>query len=342
MKVEIDGRVLVRLFNDFVKQQKLMFNFTTDGTKMWIQILDDYTATTIVDVKSLDDDHTEQSISVWIPAFIHAMSNHEPVEITITDAVMYIEQKTFNCTLIREYEEKRTLPVPPTASEITMGVAQRLKYLAHCAISCTTMAKELSIPNPDPMFSRNRYYLNYNQAAFVEQIKFPEVCIPYPTFTKFVFKLDENAGYAYLPENETLYFLSGEYEFWVPVTNYNINVNVINALDSLRTGCENITVVNFNRYKTQLESIVVSLPKTKVMLAFGDETFRIVANGNRINAYIGDDIADVKTALYITTGQLSVILKLFSEDEKVEVRKGVKNICLVSGEKTLMIAETSS
>lgn len=342
MKIEVNSTFLYKLFNDFVKQQHLMCNFTTDGNYLSIQVLDDYTAVTSLSVTSIDGDHSIQSISVWIPAFIHAMSDKENVYITITDVVLYLEQSTFNCTLIREYEERRSLPTAPT--ELKPAFANRLKYLTHSAISCNAMAKELAIPNPDPMIVDGKFYLNYNQAAFIDSIQYPNICIPYPTLSKFVFRLDENATYAYLPDIETLYFRSGIYEFWVPVTNYNININIINTLESLRANSTDITTVMFSRYKPQLESIITSLPKSKVMLAFGNSKFRVIANGNSVNAYIGDDIDDVLLATYITTAQLSSILKLFANDDNeiTTVRKGVKNICLVSGEKTLMIAETIS
>lgn len=339
MVIQVDPRPLIRLFSDFVGNTKVMFNLKTDGRTVWVQVLNDYTVTTQISVTSVDGDFTETDISVWVSKFIHVMSKEEMVQMTINDAVLFIEQSSFNCTLLREYESRRELPMLQDVG-MQPAMSRRLKYLAHTSVSCMCMSKELSISDPDPVFANGKFYLNYNQAAFVDTINHPQVCIPFPTFRDFVFKLDDKATYAYLQEYDTLYYKSGTYEFWVPVTNYNINNNVLTALDKRSSGATDITKISLSKYKDQLLIIAGAFPKQKLSCSFGDGKFLVMANSNNSNVCAGDMLTEVLASIAITTAQLIAIVKLFGDEQEVQVKKGVGCLCLVSGAKIMMIAET--
>lgn len=339
MIVKVDPRPLIKLFSTFVGNTKVMFNFKTDGRVMYVQVLNDYTVTTSFPVKSVDGDFGEIDASVWVSKFVHVMAKDEEVQMTINDAVLFMEQSSFNCTLLREYESRRELPDVQGLDMKPAGV-RRLKFLAHCGVSCMCMSKELSISDPDPVFANKRYYLNYNQAAFIESMDYPQVCIPFPTFRDFVFKLDDKATYAYLSDLDTLYFKSCEYEFWVSVTNYNINNYVITNLDKRLAGATLVTKVSFNAYKNNLFILASAFPNQKLSCTFGNGTFMIMANSNNSNVCVGDSITEALASLAITTAQLTAIVKLFGDDTEVEVKKGVGCLCLACGEKALLIAET--
>lgn len=339
MVVQVDPRPLAKLFNDFVGNNKVMFNFKLNGRSMDVQVLNDYTVTTTIPVESIDNDFSEVDISVWITKFIHVMAKDEMVQMTVNDAVLYIEQSEFDYTLLREYESRRELPVLGDI-DLQQIFTGRMKYLAHVAVSCSAMAKELSISDPDPMFTGGRVYLNYNQAAFINSIEFPQVCVPISTFRDFVFRLGDKAQWVYLEDKDIIYYKSGQYEFWVPVTNYNINNNVIKTLDKKLASSTEITSVSFGKYREKLLIVAGAFPKQKMLMSFGDKSLAVMVNGNNSNVSAGDKLTDILASLAITTAQLTSIVKVFGDDEEVQVKKGVGCLCLVSGEKALMIAET--
>lgn len=342
MIVKVNPGHLMKVFSDFITgNKKVMFNFETDGRTLSVQMLGDYTATCDMPVESVDGDYIKTDISVWVGRFIHVMSKDEMVQFNINDAVLNVTQSTFNCTLLREYEGRRELP-DISGIELSNAYAKRLKFLAHMCVSTSCMAKELSIANPDPVFAGKRFYLNYNQSAYVDKMDYPEVCLPESSMRDFVFKLDDRAKYAYLKLYDMMYFHAINYDFWVPTVNYNINGTVIQKLDQKLDGSKLITKIKLADYKDKLNIMSAAFPKQKLGFAVGEGAFTVLANGTTTNVFVGMPIVETLATTMITSAQLQAIVKIFGEDEEVEVRKGVGCLCLACGEKALLIAEAHS
>lgn len=340
MVVQMEPARLIKLFDDFVGNVPVMFNFRTNGTKLWVQMLGDYTACTEMDVTSIDGDFREIDASFKVTKFVHVMNKDEYVRITITDAAVFLNQNTFYCTLLKEYEERREFP-SIEGLELQHAFPGRLKYLAHAGVSCMPMAKELSIPNPDPVFANSKYYLNYRQAAYIDSMKYPEMCLPFSTMRDFVFKLAEKTDFLYLQESNILYYKSGEYEFWVPTTNYNISNATITTFDKKVAECKAVTTVCFKEFSQKLQTVAMAFPKQLLTLAIADKKYNISADTNISHMQVGYEIEQSLFTMDITSAQLVVITKLFGDEESVIVKRGVGCICLTSGEKNLLIAGRS-
>lgn len=337
MKIEVDAKYLTSLFADFVKGNKVMFNFKTDGKVLDVQMLGDYTACTLIPVKSLDGDVKECDASFWVTKAIAIMDMDKPIQITFADAVIFFEQSTFNSTFVKEHEERRVFQNTDGIS-LSPAYANRLKYLTHSVISCTGLAKELSIADPDPVFSNKKFYADYRQTFFIENMEYPEFCVPLSTLRDFAFKLEEKAEYAYLPDLNVVYFKSGRYEFWIPTNNYNISGAVISAIDKKLAKCVKVTELSFIDYVDKLSILATAFPKQKMSLLVGNGTFSIAINNSDVQCTVGDSINNSLLGINLTSGQVAVISKLFKEDEKVECLRGGNCICLRSGEKNLLIA----
>lgn len=337
MVIQLEPGLLINMFVDFVGNAKTMFNFRTDGKTLDVQMLGDYTATKSFAVTSIDGDTKETDISVWVNKFIHVMNKDEYIRITINDAAMFIEQNTFNCTLLREYEARRELP-DINGVELTHAFPGRLKYLAHAGVTAIPLAKELSIPDPDPVFANNKFYMNYRQTAYIDSMKYPEMCIPFSTFRDFVFKMDDKATYAYLQELNTVFYRTKDYDFYVPTTNYNISNSILIAFDKKLSECSPITKIVIKPYKEKLLTVSSAFPKQKLTLVVGTGTFAVSADTNNSHMQVGYEMKDMLLSTEITSAQLTVITRLFGEDDEVIVKRGVGCICLNTGEKNLLIA----
>lgn len=337
MIIEMEAKYLKSLFDDFVGNNKVMFNFKTNGQEVDVQVLDDYTACTKFECKCLDGDTKETDISVWITKFIKILNGKEPIRFTITDAALLIEQSTFYCTLLREYEARREFP-DASIFDLKPAIPGRLKYLVHHSQASTGLAKELALSEPDPMFVNGKYYVDYKQTFFVDTIPYPSHCIPFSTLKNFAYKLKEGAQYFDIPENNTIYFKSGKYEFWIPTTDYNINGSLISAVDKKLNECMSITVVKFSEYKDRLATLASAFPKTKMVFTIGENSFNVGVDTNNAHMLIGYQMTKSFLSLHVTSAQLDVIVKLFGDDEQVEILRGANCICLKNNTKTLLIS----
>ena len=337
MVIEIEAKYLTSLFNDFVGNNKVIFNFKTNGKEVDVQVLDDYTACTKFECKSLDSDSKETEISVWVTKFIKVLNSKEPIRFTITDAALFIEQSTFYCTLLREYESRRELP---NTKEFQLKGLQtgRLKYLVHTTQSASPLAKELALSEPDPMFINDRCYIDYRQTFFIDNFEFPAHCIPVSTLKNFAYKLQQETFYCDLPEVNTVYFKSGKYEFWVPTTDYNLNGSLISVIDKKYSECVTVTKIRFTEYKDRLAVLSSAFPKTKMVFAVGTESFNIGVDTSNAHMLVGYQITKALLSFNITSAQLDVVVKLFGDEDSVELLRGANCICLRSHTKILLIS----
>lgn len=337
MVIEIEAKNLTRLFDDFVGNNKVMFNFKTNGSEVDVQILDDYTVCTKFECKSVDGDTNVADISVWMTKFIKVLNSAEPIRFTINDAALFIEQSTFYCTLLREYEARREFP-STDSFELKPAFPGRLKYLVHSAQSCSGLAKELALSEPDPMFVSGKYYVDFRQTIFIDNIDYPAHCIPFSTLKGFAYKLKDNAQYCDIPDNNSMYFKSANYEFWVPTTDYNINGSLVSAIEKKLKECFEITRLRFGEYKERLSILASAFAKTKMVMTIGQKSFNVGVDTNVAHMLVGYQLREAIVSLNVTSAQLDVIVKLFGDDEEVEILRGANCICLKSGTKHLLIS----
>lgn len=337
MKIQVNSKFLSNLFGEFVKNNKLLFNFRTNGNILDIQVLDDYTVCASVPVTCIDGDKEYTDASFWVTKAIGIMDREEPLTITFHDAVVIMEQSSFNCTFVKEYEGRRDFP-DMSNSELKPAFANRLKYISHSMISCSPLAKELSIYDPDPVFSHGKFYANYRETFFIESIDYPEMCIAYEIFRNFSFRLDEKARYAYISELNVLYIHSGVYHIWVPTVNYNIDGSTITAIDRKLSECIKVTDICFKDYSDRMSIMSSAFPKQRFTLFIGGNCFSLSISTNDTSCHIGNLKTESLLGISITSAQVAVIAKIFKEDDSVECLRGGNCICLRSGEKNILIA----
>lgn len=337
MVIDVSPKFLCWLFDEFVGNSDTMFNFETDGETLWVQYLGDYTATMECPVTCVDGDKNAARASFWVSKYIHVMSREEGVRITMTDAAILLQQSAFYSTLLCEYEEKRNLP---NIGDVVFKAAYsgRIKFLAHVATVCNAMAKELSIPNPDIVISGGKFYLNYQQAAYVDTLDYPESCIPENVFRSFAYKLDERTTYAYLEESSTYVFITGKHRLWVTSIGYMIKSNTVGVLDKKLAECVDVTEVTFSPYKEKLDIVAGAFSKKQLQLTVGEKVYCVMTGTNKSHVRVGYNFDVPLLSMNITSAQLSCITRLFGEDESVKIRKGAGCICLNSGTKNLLIA----
>lgn len=332
----VNGRAITKVFKDFIKGSKVMVNFKVVNSVLFIQILGDYTAEypCPVNVTQLDGNN---EISVWVDKSINILMSNEDVEIAISEAVINISQGTYNSTLVREYEERREF-VDASKLELTNAYSGRLKYITHCLMSCMGMAKELGFTDPDPVFSGGKVYADYQQAFLIEYMAYPEMCLTLSMLRDFVFKLNEDAKYCYLPELNTVFFQSEDYVFWVPTVNYNIDSNTIKAVENKLRDLREVTTICIKEFAERLSILTSVFPKQMLNLTIGKNCFSINANANSTYITVGKLDGEYLLAKHITAAQLDTIVKLFKDADEVTVLRGGNVICLRNGEKSLLIA----
>lgn len=336
MVVKVSGRDLIELFELFIKSTKVMFNFKVSNSKLSVQVLEDYTACTEIECTIVEYSGSSE-VSLWITSAIFTISKDFDVEIKIGDATSTFSQGFNECIFKNEWEARREFPDYSNVV-LTNAFANRLKYIMHSITTCNPLAKELSIPYPDPMFSHGHIYMDYGQTFFIESIDYPEFCITSNDMKDVVYKLEEDAQMCYMHEYNVLLFISGKYEFWVPVNNYNLQGSTIANMDKLLSNSNLITTVTFKEHLTPMQVVAQAYQKKRVELSISDGVFRVAAISPDNRTVIGNLIGMPKISISITPNQLSVIAKIFKEDDDIEVRRGVNCLILKKQEKNLLLA----
>lgn len=336
MKITVNAKAFTKIFRDFVKNRKVMMNFKVVGDILNIELMEEYTVCYPIKVRvDQVDQYTE--ISTFVDKTINVLTDDEDIEIVIAESVINISQGTFYTTLVKEYEARREF-VDTSSLELKNAYANRLKYLTHCAVSCMGMAKELGFTDPDPVFTGGKFYMDYQQAFLVEHIDYPECCITLSILRDFVYKLDDNALFAYLAELNMLYFRTLCYEFWVPTVNYNIDGNTISAVNKKMAELVPVTRLKFTEFVQRLQILTSAFPKKQFTITIGDGEFNVSITSNTTYATVGKPINKYLLSKHITSAQLDTVLKLFKDDEEVEILRGGNCLCLRSGEKNMLIA----
>ena len=336
MKIKVDAKELYALFEDFVKGAPVMFNFLIDQNACAVQVIDDYTVNTGLNYEIVELGSGRVDMTVRFTKEVLIMAKEGDVILHFADETLLISDGVFELQVLKEYEERREYPII-SEDMLKPAYSNRLKYLVHSAISCVPMAKELGITEPDPVFANGKFYCDYRQAFFIEHMEFPEVCITFKTLRSFIFKLEEDAKYAYLKDNDVLVFVSGNYMFWIPVSNHNIDGATINAVTKKYMDCEDVTTICFKDLKDRLAIIPSAFPKMQVSFSVGENEYSFVFNRSLSHFAIGT-VSKYLLSLKITTAQLGVIMKLFGDEDEVKIKRGGNCICLESKEKSMLIA----
>lgn len=336
MKIRIDSKELYPVFEGFVKSSAVMFNFLIDETKCAIQVIDDYTVNTGVNFDILELGSGNVNMTVKLGKEVLTLTKDGSITLEFMNETLLLSDGVVELQVVREYEERREYP-QISADMLKPAYANRLKYLVHSAVTCIPMAKELGITEPDPIFSNGKFYCDYRQSFFMEHMNFPEVCITFKTLRSFVFKLSDDAQYAYLQENNVLVFVSENYMFWIPVSNHNIDGATINAVNNKYRDCEEVTKVCFKDFKDRLLIIAQSFPKMQISFTVGEEGFNFSFTKSLSHFSLGE-LNKYLLSLKITTAQLTVIMKLFGDEDEVTIKRGGNCICLEVKEKSMLIA----
>lgn len=339
MIVKVSGSRLCKVLTDFVRSSKVMFNFRCNGNKMDIQILNEYTVLTSIPVESLDNDFREQDISVYLTKAINILSKDDDVIFTFNEACLNIEQGAFSCMFIREFEARREYP--DTSMYMLLPLGMKLKYLVSSVVGMGSLSKELKVLEPDPIILRDHFYQKYPSTVFRDTYEFPGCSIALKTLKDIVYRLDDKAVYHYDEQTSIIYIKDKDYNIWIPTADYNVSGNQISAIDKKIEECKPCTTIKIKDYLYRFKVMTDAYPAQKLVLTIGEESVRVALNVTNANLTVGDDISTYLFSMNITSAQLSVICKLFGEEDSIEILRGGNAICLRSDKtKNLLIVGT--
>ena len=319
MKVVIQNTRKIReLLNNFVKNKKVLVNLECDGRVLSVQILNEYTVCTSMGVDSLDGDFKKMDISFYLTKVINVLTD-EPITLTFSQEAIYMEQGTFSGIFIKEYEARRVFPIP-VAENLTKISTNKLKAIISNSLALGSVFKELKVFEPDPVIVGNKYFMNAtanSNIVYFDNLDFPTCCIPIKSLKECVYSFKSESSYQMFTELSTIYFMSGEYDYWIPTMNYNIEGNTIREIEKILSNCNPLTNIDLYPY----------VDSKRVQLIIGDGKFQIQVNLNDATLTIGDEINSYLCSLSITTGTLNALTKIYSDEGTVKVSRGVN--CLL-------------
>lgn len=335
MILEFDGKVLTKLFSNFVKNSKVMFNFEVNGEFVDIQMLEDYTMCTTLPCKVIGESENKE-ITFWATNAIHTLIPDFNVKVIIYDGLIEFIQGINSCKFNKEYEAKREFPEYDTAGIKSLS-GDKLKYIVSSSLACNPMAKELGVPIPDPQFSFGRYYMDYNQALFIEALSFPECSISFAALRAIAFYLNNETEYIYVQECNAILFFTDDYRFWVPVNNYNLQGNRINTLNKIVNDCKYVSTISIKDHIRQIDALTAAFSNQFINLSIGDGLFKLSASSGIAQVTVGNLPESGTLNIEMTTAQVATMSKLFREDS-IEILRGVNCLCMRNGEKNFVVS----
>lgn len=336
MVVKVNPKLLKQIFNDTIKGKKVMMNFQCDGKTLTVEILKDYTVIKSVQCESLDGDLQLIDCSFYATKALQCISDDEPVTLTFMDAAILLSQSLCSCTLIREYEARRDYS--SNGIELKEAYSRRLKYLCMTASSMTRIAKEIKVPDSDPVIYGSVFYVKYWNTVFMDGMNYPESCLSMSSLKDFVFLLDDETKYGFVEDKSMYYFKTSSYEIWVPTISYNIKSSEINAITKEYVKCRPLTEINLVEHIDKFTMLSSAFPSQQIFLTIGDGLVQASVQSNTASFVVGDKIDKCIISMCITPGQLEFLCKLFGSDDKVIVKKGGNCLCLEVKEKVLMMS----
>lgn len=336
MVVTVNQKDLVQLFADTLKVRKVLINFKCDGNQLDIQVLKDFTIEKSLKCTSVDNDHNVIDCTFVATKALQCISEEKEVTIVITKATVVITQDLFSCTLIKEYESRRELPV--AVQDLKEAYPRRFKYLASVASSMSRVAKEIQVNESDPVIVGEKFYVKYWNTVFVDGMSYPDACFSINAIKDFVFLLDDKTKFCHIEENDVFLFRTQSYDIWVPIIKYNIHGNEIAAIEKEQAKCRKIAAVTFIDKVAKFKTLAGAFPDAQISLTFGEKAAQASVNINNASFTVGDNIQNYVLTVMVTPGQLELICRLFSEDAEVNILKGGNCICLSVKEKSLLIS----
>lgn len=340
MIVSVNAKQFTKVFEDFVKSGKIMFNFLCDGDSISIQLLAEFTAVVEVPCTYKSGDKKIYESSYYVANPIHILNDEEPIEIEFNDLQAVIKQGNFTYTLLTEFEARKELPEINKDNCVKLNT-KRLQYLVSSADKMSNVAKELKTLPVEPMFINGHYYVRYSDIAFIDEFDFiTDICIPYSTLKQVVPKLSDASTYTVEENGELLIICSGRYTFYLQAINFYLKGNKVSHLESLLLQSKKIAEISISRYAESLSKLLSTLQNQKYSLSVKDDKFIISATSsdNTATMFLGEQLNCPTATISLRTSKLEALVKLFSKEELIEVLLAPNVIIFKSGTKHLLIS----
>lgn len=339
MLVGLNPKQFVDFFNDFVKTGKVMFNFKWTLEGLDVQVISDFSMTTLLDCELIDGPPMSKEPSYYINSSIHLFNDTDKIFMEFREEDMAtITQGDVSYTLIEEYEGRRNLPEFDEGAKEKLAVG-RLQYLISAARDMIPISKELKKLPSDVVIANGHFYNMYSNIAFVDEISLPDLCVPYGVLYNIVFKLKKKDA-MFCVDGDQLILRSDKYTFYISLTNYNLAGNETNMIDELILTSKKVSVISFKSVKERVQLILGILKNQEFTFSVSRDNFYMTVSSadSAANVKIGDIINQPIATVSFTEAQVSVIMKLFGDDEEVEIYLCRQAIRFKVGTKNLFIS----
>ncbi len=337
MRILLKGSLIVPILQNYLHGVKTMFNLKTEGDKLLIQVLEDYTMETSIPYEVLENDGVPIDHTVSITKIVQALNKGNDVEVSFDNSIVFFKQKSLEFSCVKEYESRRDFG--NITGEWSPYPSARIAYLRKCLSSMFQAITELKLFFPDPVFYNKHFYCISDKTAFVESANaMCDVCIPYEILKKVSYVIRGKSEYFVNNEKSVLVVQSGSSKFYIPTMPYNMNINSINGINKILSSLKYKAIIDINKYVDQLEIISKVFEKKTLTFSIGNDCFYVLASGSDMRVIVGDEVNVTLMSMSITAGQLNTIVSLFGELSEVEVLGGSNCICLKVNEKSLLIS----
>lgn len=339
MVVEVDRQKFVSVFDDFVKTGKVMFNFLCNGDSLNIQLLAEFTVETIIECKLVEGKKETVESSYYISAPIHILNKEQPITIDF-GSVAIIRQGNFAYTLIPEFEARKELPVVDEEDFIPMN-SGRLQYLSISSDKLIPISKELKTLPAEPMFVNGHYYVRYDNAVFIDEFDLcGDICITHEILKQVAPHLGSKASYALIDDGNQVIIRSKNYTYYILTTNFYIKGNNLSSIDSMIVSSKKVGEISFVPIKDNLSLLISTLPNQKFMFSIKDNKYCIsITSADSVAVtFLGENLNNPNATIYLTSGRMSAITRIFGDEDKVEVYIGPNIIRFAVGTKNLILS----
>ena len=339
MRLSVDSKELTKIFNNFIKTGKVMFNFKTDGNSLSIQLLSDFIMTREIDCTYLDGAKREYELSAYVNSFCHVINEEEPVVLEFSDTMIRLTQGTFVYTLLKEHEARKDL-IEVDETQYKSILANRLKYLLSLTSKLEPIAKELKIMPVDPIIMDGVYAVHYSNIALIEKIDIEDMCIPYSVLKRVVPVLSAKSEYIRIPEKELVVVRSGKSLFYLSTANYNLKGGSIAALKNKIEDTKKVGEFSISGISNKLSLCTSIMNKQHFYISVKGKQleFAIQSNDSSAAIKIGAPLDRPDFTMGLSAAKVNVINNLFKEKDVFDICKAPNCLALVSENLTLLIS----
>lgn len=339
MRIIVETQELTKLFNDFIKSGKLMFNFKTDGDKLSVQLLSDFVMTREIGCRYLDGPKKEFEMSAYVNSFCHVLNDEEQLILEFTDGLIRLTQGTFVYTLLKEHEARKEL-IEVDETQFKPLKAQRLKYLVSLASKLEPISRELKIMPVDPVIMESTFAVHYSNVALMETIDIDDMCIPYNVLKQVAPLLSAKSEYICMPEKELVIIKSGTSLFYLSTANYNLKAGSIPALKAKLSDMHKVGSFCITSLSAKLATCTSVMNKQSFSLSIKgkDLEFGIQSNDRSAAIKIGTPIDRPDFTIALTAAKANVINNLFKEKESFDIYRAPNCIAFADDKFILLIS----